>query len=284
MEASMNNVTRGFLVLAIVTLTTTAWGGGGQVVLEIDPAQSSADFEVCFGGTCDMDDSSVAGFVEIDLDNPNAPTQMSLIDYRLELVDRLDFFIEIFLGSMSLNAQNVAFVDPQPGTPFGPSAIIGDMFEFVNLPVTADGALNYNAVGSACVIVSQQGLPCMGMFDLALLGTITTETFSGEIQIVGGEVTATVTSEFMIVFDPDNPDFGTVTAMSTVVATGTIVTPGDADGDGDVDLADFEAYLDCVTGRDNGPIGATCGVFDFDTDDDVDFVDFSEFQLRYTGE
>ncbi len=279
----MIGVKRGMVVAAVALCATTVWGGSGQVVLDIDPAQSFADFEVCFGGGCDMDSSDVGGFVEIDLDNASAPTLMSLIDYRLELVDPLVFNIPILFGSISFNGTDVSFVDPQPGVSFGPTDIVGEMFEFVNLPVATEGTLSYNAAGSACLIMSQQGLPCIGMFDLGFLGVITTESFGGTIQIVDGEVTVTIDSEFTIVFDPDNPEFGTVTSMSTVVATGRIVTPGDGDGDGDVDLADFEAYLACVTGPDNGMVGEGCEVFDLDTDGDVDLADLNEFQLRYTG-
>ncbi len=274
----------GVWVAVVGVMAGPVLGGGGVVDLQIDPVQSFADFEVCFGGVCRMDDSDVAGMLQIDVDNPNAPAEILLLDYDLSLVDPLSFFIEIFLGSITLNAQDVAFVDPQPGEPFGPVPVNAGQFTFENVPVTAEGSLNYNAVGSACVIVQQQGLPCMGMFDLGLLGVITTESFTGEIQVVDGEVTVTVDSEFMIVFDPDNPDFGTVTAMTSVVATGQIVTPGDTDGDGDVDLVDFETYLGCVTGPDGGPIADGCAAVDFDGDDDVDFIDLDEFQLRFTGE
>ena len=54
---------------------------------------------------------------------------------------------------------------------------------------------------------------------------------------------------------------------------------GDADGDGDVTVADFESMPECV----NGPevIGDPgCQVFDFDRDDDIDLGDYAEFMRQ----
>lgn len=57
--------------------------------------------------------------------------------------------------------------------------------------------------------------------------------------------------------------------------------PDDWDGDGDVDLFDFSAYLSCVSEPDE-PAGSQCGVFDADGDDDVDWVDFGVFQTQFS--
>ena len=94
-----------------------------------------------------MDDSAVAGSLQIDLDNPVVPTEMLLLDYNLELTDPLAFNISIILGSMSLNAQDVAFVDPQPGDPFGPTPINMSNFEFMNVPVAAEGGFELQRGG-----------------------------------------------------------------------------------------------------------------------------------------
>ncbi len=53
---------------------------------------------------------------------------------------------------------------------------------------------------------------------------------------------------------------------------------GDLDNDNDVDLVDYTLFVDCVTGPEGGPIGATCAAVDFDLDTDVDAVDWSGFQ------
>ncbi|MEE9294164.1 MAG: hypothetical protein V3W34_04245 [Phycisphaerae bacterium] len=57
-----------------------------------------------------------------------------------------------------------------------------------------------------------------------------------------------------------------------------IVRPGDFNNDGVVDLFDYAAFVGCVTGPDAGPPAPGCEVFDFDTDDDVDLIDWSGFQ------
>jgi hypothetical protein len=58
---------------------------------------------------------------------------------------------------------------------------------------------------------------------------------------------------------------------------------GDHDDDGDVDLADFAALPACLTGPDGGPLPAGCVVFDFDLDEDCDFVDIAAYQRAFTG-
>ncbi len=60
------------------------------------------------------------------------------------------------------------------------------------------------------------------------------------------------------------------------------VATGDGDGDADVDIFDFTEFTTCSDGP--GAVSTTeCGLFDFDFDGDVDWVDFGTFQLLYTG-
>ncbi|HNQ22952.1 MAG TPA: S8 family serine peptidase [Phycisphaerae bacterium] len=59
-------------------------------------------------------------------------------------------------------------------------------------------------------------------------------------------------------------------------------TPGDLDGDGDVDVNDFVLFADCLSGPGVAyPEG--CADADFDEDGDVDLVDVAAFQAAFTG-
>ncbi len=58
---------------------------------------------------------------------------------------------------------------------------------------------------------------------------------------------------------------------------------GDHDADGDVDLFDYEQFLECVTGPGGGLL-PDCEAFDFNADNDVDLADQGRFQRAFTGE
>lgn len=68
--------------------------------------------------------------------------------------------------------------------------------------------------------------------------------------------------------------------MSTELACDGL--PGDADSDGDVDVYDFVAFSQCVSGP-GGGVAADCMPFDFDADGDVDWSDAAAFQLAVPG-
>jgi len=59
--------------------------------------------------------------------------------------------------------------------------------------------------------------------------------------------------------------------------------PGDYDGDGDVDLDDFEQFAGPCFGGPDAPVAPECAFADFDGDGDVDLYDFAAFQEAFTG-
>jgi hypothetical protein len=68
-----------------------------------------------------------------------------------------------------------------------------------------------------------------------------------------------------------------------------LIDGSDFNGDGNVDLLDFEGFVECMAGPDAAPIPGTddCSLvcldaFDLDGDQDVDLVDFAEFQAAFT--
>ncbi|MFQ5590788.1 MAG: M14 family zinc carboxypeptidase [Phycisphaerae bacterium] len=59
--------------------------------------------------------------------------------------------------------------------------------------------------------------------------------------------------------------------------------PGDFDGDGDVDAADYDSFEACFTGAGGGPVGVECAPGDFAPQDgDVDCDDWAQFVLAWT--
>ena len=79
---------------------------------------------------------------------------------------------------------------------------------------------------------------------------------------------------------------GGAAALTAVLDPGDLrLERGDADGDGDVDLADFAVLQASFSGPSSPPGGLSPQVqsVDFDGDDDVDLEDFVQFLTAFTG-
>ncbi|MFQ5415065.1 MAG: hypothetical protein ACE5E6_11465, partial [Phycisphaerae bacterium] len=59
--------------------------------------------------------------------------------------------------------------------------------------------------------------------------------------------------------------------------------PGDGDADGDVDLVDFQRFVQCFHGPGDDTGNAGCTPFDIDGDTDIDLADFASLQVAFTG-
>ena len=82
---------------------------------------------------------------------------------------------------------------------------------------------------------------------------------------------------------PLTPDTGLGTPPIVDMGAHEYITPGDYDSDGDVDLVDFKHFSSCFNGPNRAYSTAGCGDADFDSDGDVDLVDFSTFQACFNG-
>ena len=88
---------------------------------------------------------------------------------------------------------------------------------------------------------------------------------------------ASRTGEFAGVSDPRRYE---VTYSPTDVVVTVLDVTGDLDDDGDVDIADFASFADCMNGPDVAyPQG--CDASDLDIDSDVDLADFAELQTLF---
>ncbi len=76
--------------------------------------------------------------------------------------------------------------------------------------------------------------------------------------------------------------------MAQVQLDVTPPSPGDLDGDGDVDDADYVLFAECLNGPDvqTPPVGCPServGASDLDEDLDVDLADFGELAIVFGG-
>jgi hypothetical protein len=108
----------------------------------------------------------------------------------------------------------------------------------------------------------------------------TGDQFGQSVAISGNEV---------IVGSPYDNDGGTHSGSAHIYEFGPLCTPigMDADGDCDVDTADFQAFEGCSAGpgvRYPAGMSPDCSLFDQDTDGDVDQADFGLFQRCVSGD
>jgi uncharacterized membrane protein len=80
-----------------------------------------------------------------------------------------------------------------------------------------------------------------------------------------------------------NPNGDFEVWVATGLFAGAEPADGDFDGDGDVDLADYQRFNTCLTGPAEMIEGAECEPGDADGDGDVDLSDFKLFQQSFTG-
>ncbi len=92
-------------------------------------------------------------------------------------------------------------------------------------------------------------------------------------------ISVSVSGDLAVIGAHGDDDAGTISGSAYVF---DLPTPGDLDGDGDVDLDDFAIFLDCVTGP-GGGVPPGCDDGDLDVDNDIDYADFALFQEAFTG-
>lgn len=76
---------------------------------------------------------------------------------------------------------------------------------------------------------------------------------------------------------------GATTDQVWQLTLGSTLLPGDLDGNGVVDLADYAVFQGCFTGPGGGPVDGECMAGDSDLDGDIDLIDFGAFQRAFAG-
>ena len=75
----------------------------------------------------------------------------------------------------------------------------------------------------------------------------------------------------------------TTIVMVVAFSMPALAVPGDMDGDGEVDLKDYELLRPCLTSPGASGVGPNCSAGRFDGDLDIDLKDIAGFQLGFTG-
>jgi hypothetical protein len=279
-------VTTPILLCLLFTAAATAQSTA-PLAVDVGPSRVTVSLTVdvvteSFGTLSDTDSDTVAveGAATLSLFPTDPPftaatlQRMVLRPGDVELVLCLDTFCFIRVDVTVTDAE-VTLLAPANGviqsgghTVF-PSALLHTTgtAEFESSIFTFNEPVPIDLIGEADVdvVISEDG------------GTITLGNFV--IPPVSGEVDPETLPEGVtsVMFDLD-VDAGETT-MSGAYSPATI---GDADADGDIDLADYAVMNGCMT----GPVATAsiyCGLVDFDGDGNVDLMDFAEFQIAFGG-
>jgi len=259
-----------------------AWGT--PFVVDINENTSVLTVQVCVLGNCGSDASRVNGTITIAVNDPFTPTEMTLYDFDLWLLDTIDIDIKYYVGPIQvgrliITGTNLRLFYAQPGVPLGPIPIEGSAFALYSVPTNMQGTVVYHATGTVCVALGGAGMPCDDTYNLAEQGTQYGD-INGSLSVANGVATMVFNPQITVPLLPDYPDLGTLSAWGNVSGTGAVPMQGDGDfdGDGDVDLRDFAGFQNCFTGHAPGTTGPTCRPGDLDGDRDVDATDYVTFE------
>jgi len=263
----------------ICALLLTMAAAPADIELTIDPNTSRIDVELCVQDECDSDQSSISGFLTVELDCPLDPAAVALEDFDVVADQPLEFHLDYgFFGDIFADARDLRLFHAQPGDqPFNP--IIDGSFTANNVPFLKDGVVAYLAEGLICGILRNLGVPCEDEVDLGDDPPGILDEVSADIAIEEGVLRISGRLDFDEPLDPENPELGRITGFAIMNASAPLPSGPDLDGDKDADLADMRAFQLCFGGSGNPP-GEACpqGVnADLDNDDDVDLDDYRIF-------
>jgi len=95
--------------------------------------------------------------------------------------------------------------------------------------------------------------------------------------------------DLLVRFSAEDPNNDSLTEagvdelhVRAILCAGEPALPGDSDGNGQIDLADFTVMASCMNGPEVDSGGPGCQTFDFDQDADVDLADYHVFVTLFS--
>jgi hypothetical protein len=249
-ETAMDTGSRSvFATAAWLTVGCVAWSSSvaAPVLFVVDPSQSTLSTTLEISGASDSDSSPLSGFVELDLDDPAAPSAASLLDFSVQADEVLNYNVSFGIFGAFIASISDATVFFDGTAPVGPVGVASGNASFLNVPALQSGVGTYEATGLACTTLQQNNLPCTDTFNLADEGQTIIPQIDGTISQSGsGELRLDVGLTFTSELDPDSPGLGSFSFTVDAVAFATLpepACPGDVNGDGSVNGADLVALL-----------------------------------------
>jgi len=249
----------GFAVPILGLAASPVWAQ--EVDIPFDQSVSDVEVTLTVQGTSDTDTSPVTGRILIDIEDVTDPMQFVVLDLELEATEPIDHDLDFgFLGSFSQTTNDLRVADASPGVPSVSASVSGGMYTLPALDVILSGNGNFDATGTICSLLQNEGLPCSGNVDLSDGDPVTAENITGMLSIEGGVVMFTALIDVSVPLDPTDPSLGSVDVSgfaSGAAPAPETPCPGDCDGSGDVNFSDLVAML----GRFGTPSdGAGCDV------------------------
>ena len=243
------------------------------ITFTIDQAQSQINVTgtatTPVGSDTDSASSDIAGTIDLTIDNPAAPAQITINDFIFALTSNpaLNFSFGA-LGSANATHADALATYATPGTPTGPVPVANDDFSFAAVSTTLAGTTNFDY--SFFLVGTDSGsidLATLGANDAPFNGTITSDgttiTLSATLVI---DATQTLVDG---IADVQLDGTATVVATAPVPAGPTPCSPADLAMPFDIiDIDDVDAFIGLfLAGDPTADIAAPFGIVDID---DVD--------------
>ena len=227
--------------LAAAAFATTAHSQPADLVVDDSVSQIdlTVSLETGVGTQSDSDSAAITGQITIELDDYNAPTSITIVDFDFA-IGQLDFLFDYsFLGTVTATANNMTLSTPD-GAPPASGPVVDGAFTVDNVETAVTGIVDIGGTGAVGALVGSSTV------DLSTLAQQPV-SISGTVGVDMDEVTVSVSLPLdASQTDPDTGVVVTFTGTAMVVATGPVPEDdclADVNGDGSVTPTDFSAWI-----------------------------------------